>query len=562
MIAGRTPEQLLPQEARAYQESTKFEPVSNGNDLLIKRIESFLAQPDFFPEEKRLYGFQVDGIRFLATKQVALLGDEMGLGKTIQAIGALKILGRLDVLKKTLVLCPRPLVSQWQYEFRQWAPELFVQKVRGPKVDREKLWGSGASVLITSYETWRIDLNRLPSLTRHFDLVILDEVQKVKHPTAAITQAVRKLRSPYRWGLSGTPLENRVDDVVSIFDYLVPDLFRPIEPPYKPATVKRLMKPYFLRRRASNVQRDLPPKIVKSVWLDLTEQQHKAYELVEGESRKRLGQNGATRMHIFAEINKLKQICNVEEISGESCKVDYVIEELEDIIANDQKALIFSQFPRKTLSRIEFDLSSFYPAIYHGGLTDRKGDRLLSDFQNKQKPKVLLASVKSAGVGLNLARANHVIHFDHWWNPAVEYQAEGRAHRIGQPKTVFVHSLFTNDTIEEKINALLDDKRALFNTVIDDLSEEQIKGALSNEELFGLFGLEAPQTGKTKRKHKSGYRPSATYEKLKRLESEIDQAESVEEVQSIAQNCHIAPKAFCFLLGEIMTLEQMSGKNF
>lgn len=258
-----------------------------------------------------------------------------------------------------------------------------------------------------------------------------------------------------------------------------------------------------------------------------------------------------------------KQICGYDEQSGTSCKLDYLAQELETIVANNEKALVFSQYPYKTLEPIKQKLLRFEPAIYDGSLSDKQSEKLLEAFQKQPSPKVLLTSVKAGGVGLNLTRATQVFHFDHWWNPAIAKQAEARAHRLGQSQTVVVHSLFTAGTIEEKIERLLNEKESLFDKVIEDLTEEDIKGALTQEELFGLFDLDPPKARTTSRKStRSSYTPSASYADLKQIETQLNQAQSVDEVRRIAKSaCSVVGyKAFCYLLGGLSTPELMKGK--
>jgi SNF2 family DNA or RNA helicase len=562
LLAGTiTAAEMKPKEAETVAAQQVQTHQENIADPFMAKVEGLLYLDSFFPSGKKPYAYQIDGIRFLVCNEGALLGDAMGLGKTIEAIGALKVLHWLEQVKHALILCPRPLVGQWEHELRAWAPELFVQKVRGDQLKRSRLWRSGATVHIASYEMWRTDVEQFGDLSQQYQLVILDEVQKIKEPKTAINMAVGRLKAKYRWGLSGTPLENRLDDVVTIFNFLCPALFRKIEAPYQPSIVKRLMGPHFLRRRLSELQ--LPDKIYKEIWLDLTDEQHSSYKIIEEQSRQRLSQPETKRMHVFAAITRLKQICSYDADSGTSCKLDYLAEELENIIANNQKALVFSHFPQVTLKPISKELQQFSPAIYDGTLTDSQGEKLLKAFQNEPTPRVLLTSIRAGGVGLNLMRASQVFHLDHWWNPAIARQAEARAHRHGQSETVIVHRIFTKGTIEERIYQLLQEKQSLFDMVIDDLTEEQIKGALSLEELFGLFDLEAP-TPRDKRpvKKRSGYTPVAPYSALKQVEDKLNRAESIEEVRRVAQlECsRIGYKAFCYLLGELATPEMMKGK--
>lgn len=455
-------------------------------------LDALLAEPVLFPPGRRPYEYQVAGIRFLSERKSALLGDEMGLGKTIQAIVATQLLFRRGEIKAVLIVCPRSLLGVWEHEMKKWAPELFLVKVRGTSQERTILWNTRASVHLTTYETLRSDcLNNDGGLKHRFGLVVLDEAQKIKNPDAGVSRAVREIQAQYRWALTGTPLENKLEDVIAIFDYLAPQLFRERRD-WWVQMVKDKIQPYFLRRRTADVLLELPEKVSSEVWLDLTEEQRAAYDTAEDSGRLSLQEPGATRIHVLSLISKLKQICNMEPESGESCKVNYLVDQLESVVDSGQKALVFSHFPRVTLSKLMGTLGHYSPALFDGTLSDNQRSGLVRGFQEEESPRVLLMSVQAGGVGLTLTRANHVFHFDHWWNPAVARQAEGRAHRIGQQNTVFVHDLYTNDTIEERIYQLLQSKQQLFDVVIDDLSKDYVVGAITDQDLFGLFDLRPP----------------------------------------------------------------------
>lgn len=459
--------------------------------LKLENISEFLPGKDLYP-------FQPKGIKFLASKEAALLGDEMGLGKTVQAVIAMSILFHSGKVTNALVVCPRSVFTTWGDHFENWAPALRVLNVRGNKLLRQMKWSSPSHVYLTTYETLREDLANIPD--KDFSICVIDEAQKIKNPTALVTKTVRQINAKIRWGLSGTPLENRVEELISIFAYLKPGLLR-YEDAHWPRLVTEKIKPFFLRRRKTDVLKDLPEKRQSIDWLDLTPAQQAAYDKAENEGIVALNKQGetVTVQHILALITKLKQICNFEVVSGESSKLEYLIDKLEAIQEQGDKALVFSQFPEKTLKFLEPKLKKFDPFIYHGGLSDHKRDSIIKKFQNEDESKLLLMSLKAGGLGLNLQRANYVYHFDQWWNPATSMQAEDRVHRIGQEKTVFVTTLMTKGTIEEKIQKVLERKRLLFKEVIDNLSEVSLTEALSKEELFSLFNLKVvPQKGKGK----------------------------------------------------------------
>lgn len=476
-----------------------------------------------FPPGMSLYPFQRSGVKFLADNKTALLGDEMGLGKSIQAIVALKLLYRTGQVTNGLILCPKSVLTDWEKKFWNWAPELRVMKVHGHKTQRHISWNTPSHIYLTTYETLRQDLaetiddedsyNENEKMykgdnsdhqdgnfdqkntsdiieKKAFSFVILDEIQRIKNPGAMVTKAVRKIHTPIRWGLSGTPLENRVEELISIFAFLKPGLLR-YDDAVRPGKIKNSIKQYFLRRRKSDVLPELPAKVEEKVFLDLLPSQKEAYVKAEHAGVVALNEKGdtVTVQHILALITKLKQICNYDHLTQESCKLEYLLNSLEEIVEQDDKALVFSQYPEKTLASIKPSLEAYNPVIYDGSLSNARRERIVDDFQNKDNIKVLLMSVRAGGVGITLTRASYVFHFDLWWNPAVAAQAEDRAHRIGQKKTVFVTSLLTAGTIEERINNLLNKKRELFNEVIDDLSDTNLSRVLTEDELFGLFNI-------------------------------------------------------------------------
>jgi len=456
--------------------------------LLLPPEESLHRVPLLFQEGQSCYPFQWDGIKFLVEHEQGLLADEMGLGKSIQAIVALRILFRLGRVKNALIVSPKSVLSDWEDKLISWASELRVVRVQGDKVTRKMLWRAPVHVFLINYETLKLDLKD-KSVAPNFDIVVLDEIQRIKNPNTGITKAARMLSSPYRWGLSGTPLENKIDEIVSVFNFIKPGLFRPGDP-MSPRNVRQRIRPYILRRRKADALK-LPDKVIDEVWLDLTPNQRASYQKAEKEGVVELNKFGdtVTVTHVLALITKLKQICNVDLASGQSCKVDYLKDQLPQAVAKNDKVLIFSQYPEKTLAVVGPMLQEFNPSYYTGAMSERKRAEMVREFQGGDQCNVLLMSIKAGGLGLTLTRARYVFHFDLWWNPATATQAEDRAHRIGQTKTVFVNYLYSRNTIEERIYRMLKTKRALFNQVVDDLSDSHLEKAITREELFSLFDL-------------------------------------------------------------------------
>ena len=479
------------------------------------------GQPVIFPNGHRPYPFQIVGVNWLVEREHALLADQMGLGKTIQAIIAMRVMFRKGSLQRVLVICPASMTSTWEREVRSWAPELRVLNMQAHYSIRRDMWDSPAEVYIVSYDTFRHDGylfhndrysfrsdNYLIESDR-FDLCVIDEAQKIKNDQTYTHRAVTGLKPKYRWALTGTPIENVVNDLVSIFDFVNPNLFRDYSwifgrslrvhtASLTESEVRRRIDPYVLRRTIEQVELDLPPITHQEHWLGLTVQQRTRYDNAEKGGVDEIRQMGdsATRIHILALITKLKQICNYDDESGHSSKLEFLQEGLSSLVEANEKALVFSQYPNKTLDKIKPDLEHFKPLMYSGTLTRNRRDAIVEQFQTQNDNSVLLMSVLAGGLGLTLTRANHVFHFDHWWNPATVDQATARVRRIGQAKPVFVHSLYTTDTIEQRISELLNRKRDLFRRIIGDLDDKGLE-RLSDADLFGLFELEPPEASKT-----------------------------------------------------------------
>jgi SNF2 family DNA or RNA helicase len=446
-----------------------------------------------FPAGKALFPFQREGVTFLLERENALLADEMGLGKSIQAIAAVRFLFRARVIDKCLVICPKSVLTDWSSKFEEWAPELTITKTQGSASTRRGLWARKSQVYLVTYDTLKEDVLNIEeeAVQLSFDLVILDEVQRIKNKSTQTFRAINKVGGRIRWGLSGTPLENRVEDLTTIFSYLKPGLFRAYEVG-NPHYVKSAITPFTLRRTKNAVLKDLPSKTHDKVLLELGARQRAVYNMAERTGVIALKEKGktVTVTHVMALVSKLKQICNLETASGESCKLEYVEDVLQNLDETGEKMVIFSQYPEKTLRLIKPRLQRFKPLIYQGSLTSKQREEVLKRFNEDEDMRVLLISLKAGGLGLTLTAANYVVHFDSWWNPATMSQAEDRTHRIGQTKNVFVASLITQGTVEERIQRILEEKRELFNEVVGEISDEGLTRLLSEKELFGLFGLQ------------------------------------------------------------------------
>lgn len=458
-----------------------------------------------------LYPFQKDGITFLYSRESALLADQMGTGKTVQSIITLRILFRKNIIKNCLIICPLAVLGSahlstitgksegWDGHLFNWAPELSVTVVRGSKEVKECDWSCPAHVYITTYDTLRGDIQNgllKEEMFDSFDCIILDEAQYIKNRNAGRSRAIKKIKAKLRWALTGTPIENKIDDVISIFSYIKPGLFK-TNLSYDPFEVRKTISPFFLRRLKKDVLHDLPDKIRQEEWLELDGNQKEAYNAVLLTGRSQLEEEVKTgsefriKRHIISLLQELKQICNFAPNCPTSPKTDKLLELIEIISENNEKVVIFSQYRKHGIDKLEEFLNRkrIKFVSLKGGQTDKERNRVIHDFRSDEDIHVFLASVKAAGTGITLTEASYVIHFDHWWNPAVMWQAEDRTHRPGQTKNVNVISFWMEDTIEEKIKLKLHEKGLLIENVIDSLATREIEKMISTQEWLEMFGV-------------------------------------------------------------------------
>lgn len=486
--------------------------VADRREALKKFITGRDASPDaktkLGPLAETLREYQLVGWQWLtrlaANNLGGILADEMGLGKTVQTLAFLR---SHQGNGPAFVVCPTSLVTNWENEARRFTPELKTLVLEG--ADRAARFNSiaGADIVLTSYALLRRDIERL----REFDFstVVLDEAQHIKNPETQNAQAAYALRATHRFVLTGTPMENSVRDLWSIMNFTLPGYlgnrndFReryelPIARGSAPDVQRRLsrrLQPFLLRRRKRDVAKDLPEKIEQVVQCSLTSHQRVAYDALLREIQQGLGGSskdtnaGAQRMKMLTGLLRLRQVCCDLRLVGidkeeTSTKLDLLDELLEEAIDGEHRVLVFSQFVsmlhlvREHLEKLEI------PFCYLDGSTKQRQD-VVDRFQSDSAISVFLISLKAGGVGLNLSAADTVIHFDPWWNPAVEAQATDRAHRIGQTRVVTAYKLITRDTVEEKILRLQEKKRAAIDAAID--SEEPLMTGLTTEELEELL---------------------------------------------------------------------------
>ncbi|MGQ9914531.1 MAG: DEAD/DEAH box helicase [Thermogutta sp.] len=463
--------------------------------LLQPSLETLLMERNLeFPFTP--FPYQLEGVAFLYPRQAAILADEMGLGKTMQAITAIRLLIRGGEARSVLLVCPKPLVTNWKREFEQWAPEIPVLVIEGDQNRRRWQWEHASfPVKIANYELLPRDREILESATRDgrprvaFDLVVLDESQRIKNRAGATSQAVRAIARRRSWALTGTPVENSTEDLVGIFEFLSPGF---LSPDMKPSRMGRTIADFVLRRTKDQVLNDLPPKLIRDAEMELSPEQRETYRLAETAGILRLTEMGdaAAIQHVFELVLRLKQICNFDPATGASVKMERLEADLEEVADSGRKAIVFSQWV-STLEEIARRLGRFHPLLFHGKIPSAHRDEVIRRFRDDRKHAVLLMSYGAGSVGLNLQFAGYVFLFDRWWNPAVEDQAINRAHRIGAGGPVTVTRFLALDTIEQRINAVLEEKRRLFETIFSGVPGPR-KLALTQEEIFGLFNLRCP----------------------------------------------------------------------
>lgn len=485
------------------------------DDALHSTVEP-VPTPDGFDGELRPYQqLGVGWLAFLGRVGLgACLADDMGLGKTAQVIASM-LSDRVD--GPTLVVCPTSVLGNWEREVNRFAPELsvMVHHGSGRMRDHDESFAERAvdhDVVLTSYHLVARDIDELVAV--RWGRFVLDEVQQVKNPYTAQARAVQRLDAPRRIALTGTPVENRLSDLWAIMHTVNPGLLgsaqsfkrrfaTPIEREHDTeatARLQRIVTPFLLRRLKSDrsIIDDLPDKVEQTQRCPLTREQATLYQaVVDDLIEQAKGLEGIDRRGaVLAGIMKLKQVCNhpahfakdASTMAGRAGKLTRTEELLDQVFAVGDKALLFTQYSEWGTMLAPYLSRRFGVEVpwLHGKLTRKRRDAIVAEFQRHDGPPLLVISLKAGGTGLNLTSASHVVHYDRWWNPAVEDQATDRAYRIGQHRNVVVHKLVSSGTVEEKIDEMITSKRALAESVvgvgenwITELSTDELRDVLT-----------------------------------------------------------------------------------
>ena len=479
--------------------------VADNSVAIAKRLKA-LHFPDA-PKLPRHYEnvlrpYQKHGFEFLADRSRygvgSILADDMGLGKTVQMLALLEAF-KSECKNKfhAIVIAPATVIDVWLQQARQFCSSLKALAMRGNREQREAvLQLDDYDLLVTHYGLARNDVDLLSKID--FNFVILDEAQAIKNPEAQISQAVRALNADCRLALTGTPLENRLSDLWSIMDFINPQIwgtYGDFEQRYDNtggyAALRRQLRMLMLRRKKEAVDLELPPKTVEVVSIELSEMARKRYNAELLKARNQADSGG--RMGILAALTKLRMFCCAPELISntdglESAKLDYMMERIAELIDSGHSILVFSQFT-SMLEIVERQLDA--AKISHFKITGEtpveKRGGIVAEFNECKVPSVFLLSLKAAGTGLTLTKADYAFMYDPWWNPAAENQAIDRTHRIGQNKPVFAYRLMVKGTVEEKVMQIVEEKRQLFNEVIDEAGVAGSDSRLSIEELRSLL---------------------------------------------------------------------------
>lgn len=458
--------------------------------LLWRLLQAPLRVDELLSKELpgSLYPYQVEGVKRLIVQERFLLADEMGTGKTVQVCAALTLLWRLGRIRRVLVVCPKTALSVWTSHVREWVPAaaygVYDQGMVTPLTRTHALTVQIVpySRLSTIGTSWRLVGGG------DWDVIVFDEIHNLRNVRTKRYRAAQELvqTARYRWGLSGTPIQNRIDDLAAVVALICPEIR--IDPRLtSPDLVRERIRPIIRRVRRKDVLPHLPEKRRRVMWLDMAPMQRQEYERALRGAQETFQQ---ARQHVVALqlLARLQHICNFPS-APPSPKCETLKDLVRRIVGNNEKVVIFTRFLGYGVYRLEMELSPFGLVSIHGQTSGPMRQEAIERFQSDPRCRIFVSTVQTGGVGITLTAANHVVHFDHWWNPAVAWQAEDRVYRIGQTKTVFVYELWMKDSVEERIQNILTEKGLLHEEIIEHLSEKEFKRHFTLNDLERILGI-------------------------------------------------------------------------
>lgn len=435
--------------------------ISNGsvvgkNFSIEDLISSYFGTHSQLP----LLPFQVYGVDWLSSLDRAMLADDMGLGKTFQALAGISKMILEGEVTRILIICPRSLVFTWYAEIKKWTPYLSATAVIPSGNAAESVWKSRtgkSQIIITSYEQLRTNSNYM---IEQAQLVVCDEAHKLRNRSSNLSQSFRNLSPQKVWFLTGTPVERDSEDFATLFSLLLPKIFTPSDHKLGIDILKSRAKPYLLRRRKSEVLKELPPMLERQEFLELSTEQARSYREMLSDSE----------TSTLVKFGKLRHICDLDPVTGNSTKLDRIQELLEEISNLGEKAVVFSYWrkPLTALSEILEKKSPGSTQLLTSEMDLVQRDLAIRNFKNRNV--TLLASAKIASEGLTLVEANHAIFINRWWNPSSNEQARDRIRRLGQQRTTYMYSFTTIDTVEEKLDEILNRKEITNEDLVNAMS--------------------------------------------------------------------------------------------
>ena len=423
-------------------------------------------------DDSELKNFQIKGVDWLVNNKIGILADDMGLGKTVQSIFALKKLFKKGEIDKVLVVAPVALIDNWILEFKKWGEEFVVNRVSPSPQNVFSEWADkyeNSHILITNYEQLR-NTNKIIE-TLNFDVLITDEAHKIRKLSSGVTKGVQRINRSYFWGLTGTPVENNPQDLITLLNHVDPIKFSKLKEETDLIFLRDRARPYVLRRTKEDMLKELPDVFEKKQEISLTITQQKKYDQIWNERMHITNEKGS----YFATLNMLRDIC--DHFEGSSSKAEKAYEIIKQNINKEEKTIVFSYYKSvlKILEDILIDKNIKFTTIY-GSDTNEERTKNLNNFKSQSNIPVILLSARIAGEGLTITEANNVIFLNEWWNPSNNNQAKDRVIRIGQERNVNITTFYAKGTIEERLKEILETKTDLYENLIDGLIDNEVLG--------------------------------------------------------------------------------------